>query len=439
MGRRPLIPFLALWLCSVCIVSAQLPCSRLEHCTACAARKLGSTTRLFCTECAAGYALATDQRSCWCGPGFYWNATGGTCDVCGVGAWCPGGSDGAKGPRTACGTNMTTTTSRARYGVQCVPQPGSGLLADEVNAAACAVGFYSYGFARKPCLSCPRSLTTAGTGSASRWKCACPPGYRYSDEQAVPCGLGFWKSGVDFSTVCTPCGLGLTTATTTSTSAAHCSLAKRGYALTKSGATVTGAVQCSAGTWSAGGDVTSCTSCGEGATTVFAGADSAASCIARPGYGYNASTAATYACPVGSFKSSLGAFPCTSCGAGLLTNASAATSYSACYIPAGWGATVVSYATNLLEATRCTTGTYGAAAPVYGPSGSRYACQKCPGFMTTQDANPSLSQAERDAVVNNSTLSCVTTPGYGYNATTGWAYACPNGTSNLGYNRNPCS
>lgn len=107
-------------------------------------------------------------------------------------------------------------------------------------------------------------------------------------------------------------------------------------------------------------------------------------------------------------------------------------------IPAGWGATVVSYATNLLEALRCTTGTYGAAAPVYGPTGSRYACQKCPGFMTTQDTNPSLSQADQDAVVNNSTLSCVTTPGYGYNATSGWAYSCTIGNYSPGYTRAEC-
>ena len=33
------------------------------------------------------------------------------------------------------------------------------------------MGSYSYGYARKPCLSCPRSLTTAGVGSSSRWKC----------------------------------------------------------------------------------------------------------------------------------------------------------------------------------------------------------------------------------------------------------------------------
>ena len=64
----------------------------------------------------------------------------------------------------------------------------------------------------------------------------------------MPCGVGSWKAGIDFSTVCTPCGVGLTTATTTATSAADCSLAKWGYRLVKSGATVTGAVQCSAGT-----------------------------------------------------------------------------------------------------------------------------------------------------------------------------------------------
>jgi hypothetical protein len=67
--------------------NGQLVCSRIPYCSACVVRRVGSVTRLFCTSCAVGYGLSTDQRSCWCAPGFYWNATGSTCDPCGVGAW----------------------------------------------------------------------------------------------------------------------------------------------------------------------------------------------------------------------------------------------------------------------------------------------------------------------------------------------------------------
>jgi hypothetical protein len=76
---------------------------------------------------------------------------------------------------------------------------------------------------------------------------ACPPGYRYRDESASPCGLGFWKAGVDFAVACSACGAGLTTATTTSGSAADCALAKAGYRLDKTGGVVTGAAACGVG------------------------------------------------------------------------------------------------------------------------------------------------------------------------------------------------
>jgi hypothetical protein len=77
---------------------------------------------------------------------------------------------------------------------------------------------------------------------------ATPPGYRYSDEQSMPCGFGAWKASVDFAAACTPCGPGRTTATATSTQASDCGLAKPGYRLIKNGSTVTGAVACAAGT-----------------------------------------------------------------------------------------------------------------------------------------------------------------------------------------------
>jgi hypothetical protein len=174
-----------------------------------------------------------------------------------------------------------------------VPQPGTGLASNGANAQACPVGFYSYGYARRPCARCPRTFTTAGAGAASKWKCggwpgvlglglrgstaaweglphpastaahpaaravpcrprpllfsACPPGYRYNDDSAVPCGFGYYKPGIDFAVACTRCAAGLTTPTTTAGSAADCRLAAPGYKLVKSGDAVTGAAPCGAG------------------------------------------------------------------------------------------------------------------------------------------------------------------------------------------------
>ncbi|KAI8467397.1 MAG: hypothetical protein J3K34DRAFT_460421, partial [Monoraphidium minutum] len=420
-------------------VEAQLDCGRaIPFCSSCTARRVGSVTRLFCNACLTGYGVSTDQRSCWCAPGFSWNATGGACEPCGIGSWCPGGNTGSQGPRIACGTNMTTTTSRARYTLQCVPQPGSGLLSDDLNAAACPVGFYSYGFARKPCLSCPRTFTTAGTGASSRWRCACPPGHRYSDDQAVACGFGFWKAGVDFAVACTPCGIGRTTQTNTASAAADCRLAKRGYRLVKVEGVVQSAAACGTGSWSPGGDVTACTPCPGGTITVFALSDDSSDCIPDAGYGFNSTSGSVFACPVGSYKASLGALPCSSCGTGLLTAGAASTSYAACYILMGWGATVVSYSPILFEAKRCATGTYGVSEDTYGPMMGDYACRKCPQSTTTNDTNPALTPEQQAAVVNAGPTVCLTAPGYGLAAEATLPYMCTVGTFSPGYTRDPC-
>ena len=191
--------------------------------------------------------------------------------------------------------------------------------------------------------------------------------------------------------------------------------------------------------YSNGGSVTSCLQCPEGTTTAQGGASALAECLAKPGYGYSAGTIS--ACPVGTYKFALGSFECASCGTGLATNSTASTSYNDCYIPTGWGATVVSYEPFLLAANRCLTGTYGAAAPVYGPRSTAYACAKCPLYMTTNDTNPVVQNdaALLAAVVNASPGACLTAPGYGYNATTNTAYECPSGFNSTGYTRDPCT
>lgn len=431
--------FAALLVANLARVGAQ-DCGLIPGCSSCVFRRVGTTTRMLCAVCGAGYVVAPDQRSCLCAPGYAWNETATACELCGAGSWCPGGGSAAsRGPRVPCGVDMTTTSNRARYDSQCVPVPGTGLLSDGANAQACAVGFYSYGLTRRPCQRCPGTFTTSGAGANSKWQCGCPPGFRYRGETAIPCGFGFYKSGVDFSTACTRCPTGLTTPTVTAGAASDCRLARPGYRLTKDGdGAVTGAAACGSGSYGAGGDVTACTACPAGTSTATATADVPSLCLPTPGYGYDSATGEAVICPIGTFKEILGRATCASCGAGLLTAAEGATSYASnCYIPEGWGATIASYNPITLKATKCMSSQYGVASRVYGPSSNEYACQKCPLYATTPDTNPALAPADAAAVVNNGSASCVPVPGYGWD---GAAPArCTGGKFSAGYARTACT
>jgi hypothetical protein len=59
--------------------------------------------------------------------------------------------------------------------------------------------------------------------------------------------------------------------------------------------------------------------------------------------------------------------------------------------------------------------------------------------MTTQDTNPAYSGAQQAAVINGGSGSCVNSPGYGYNSTSGLAYLCAVGTYSAGYTQAACS
>jgi hypothetical protein len=63
-------------------------CSSIPNCSSCTFRRVGTSTRMFCTFCSAGYVVTSDQRTCVCAPGFYWNADASACQLCGIGAWC---------------------------------------------------------------------------------------------------------------------------------------------------------------------------------------------------------------------------------------------------------------------------------------------------------------------------------------------------------------
>jgi len=70
-------------------VEAQtLDCGRIPFCNSCTTKRVGTVTRLFCLGCTTGYNVARDQRSCMCGPGFYWDSFQTSCEPCGIGAWC---------------------------------------------------------------------------------------------------------------------------------------------------------------------------------------------------------------------------------------------------------------------------------------------------------------------------------------------------------------
>ena len=121
------------------------------------------------------------------------------------------------------------------------------------------------------------------------------PGYGYdaATTVVVQCALGSYSPGWD-KMPCVSCGLGFTTASLGSTASANCTVAA-GYYQTAVGATP---LPCPKGTYSAVG-ATTCTDCPLGRTTVDAGkAASEFECnVCDAGYGnYDAGAGASGSC-----------------------------------------------------------------------------------------------------------------------------------------------
>ena len=80
-----------------------------------------------------------------CAPG-YSAGNGNSCVKCTAGSFCVGGATGAA---TSCGNGMTSAAGATRRD-QCVTLPGYGYTNNA--AKLCALGSYSLGKSRTPCI-----------------------------------------------------------------------------------------------------------------------------------------------------------------------------------------------------------------------------------------------------------------------------------------------
>lgn len=82
-------------------------------------------------------------------------------------------------------------------------------------------------------------------------------------------------------------------------------------------------------------------------------------------------------------------------------------------------------------ASPCPADTYRSGDALYAApaDASGLNCTACPAGMSTVPGTVGASSAD----------ACLASAGYGYNASTGTAYICPQGTYNLGQNREPCA
>lgn len=118
------------------------------------------------------------------------------------------------------------------------------------------------------------------------------------------------------------------------------------------------------------------------------------------------------------------------------TNPSSATEQAAAVVNGGAASCLskpgYGFNSSVGAAYRCTAGSYS-------EGYARDPCASCPGNMTTADTDPSLTAQQQAAIVNNAETSCVTLPGYGFDSGAGAAYRCTDGTYSEGYSRDPCT
>ncbi|GBF98892.1 hypothetical protein Rsub_11530 [Raphidocelis subcapitata] len=212
------------------------------------------------TDCPSGVACVGGTCSA-CKPGYYPSATAASgCAECGFGFYCPNGKD-----RNPCGAGTTTATTTATAPTECLPScrsdadcpPGVACVGGSCSAckpgyypsataaggcAQCGFGFYCpNGVDRKPCGA---GTTTATTTAIAPTECLpscrsdadCPSGVACAGGTCGGCKPGYYPSATaasgcaecGFSYYCPNgkdrnfCGVGQTTATTTSTSASDC-------------------------------------------------------------------------------------------------------------------------------------------------------------------------------------------------------------------------
>ena len=134
--------------------------------------------------------------------------------------------------------------------------------------------------------------------------------------------------------------------------------------------------------------------------------------VAPPGSTFDSGTNITSSCLINTFKAGYNRRACVACGTGLKTVGTGATSFSSCYVPAGYGTSVDSGATTRVRADACVGGAYGVPVDTYGVK--NLPCRYCPDGMTTYDVlNTAAYLATKPAgltvpnpVVNTDPSSC---------------------------------
>jgi hypothetical protein len=168
-----------------------------------------------------------------------------------------------------------------------------------------------------------------------------------------------------------------------------------------------------------------CTACGGNLVTLpgETGAASASSCVAPPGYGFNATTGTATICPTGTYNPGYNREACVPCGSGTLTSAAGSNSSGDCYVPPGDYIEVGTDGVTFTGKT-CPADTYGRDGNTFGLVASE--CTKCPEFSGTNGTTGAQTSAQ-----------CLTLPGYGWYD--GSVLKCTYGYYSAGFSQSECT
>lgn len=379
------------------------------ECTTCAAN-MTSTSQFTSCACAVGYGL-TNSVCLACAPGEYKNTTGNAkCSNCLAGTYSSifGASD--------CSVCPANSSSLAKSS-SCTCM--AGYQSVNSNCVACAENTYKQLADNSSCIACvTNSITNGIIGANSASACLCKAGFgAISGTGCNACAPGTFKNSVE-NTVCTPCAPGYFQP---SSGAITCQICPQGFFQAKSGQTscdpceagrysnVTGASNstfcqvCPIDSFSSSNS-SSCTSCGEGATTLGrTGSISLANCTCLAGYEFNG--ASCVKCPVNKYKNTIGNTRCLPCGTSANTNNEEGS--ETCYCPddkygnpavncvqCNTNTFKVGYTSSITDASVCTNEKL-CRAGYYGDPNVN--CTKCP--KHTYKEQPTTSVTLEDACI----------------------------------------
>lgn len=353
-----------------------------------------------CTACPTGFTTPPEEvaqmakESCsYLSPGYY-AAPGAQLGVTPAAA-CPANTfsagdvpyDPSTGHAcTPCGPGLATPPSGGGLATSatCLAPPGHGYNLGNSSAVICPAGSFNEGWNKEPCRPCGAgSVTTDGPGAQSSSYCQVPPGHgaAWMDDGTTlssgPCPAGtYGRPNATYGLAeveCTRCLVNMFTLSEGSTSFSDCRT-EPGYGYSNGVVAL-----CGAGSYSPGGGLEACLSCGAGRTTSVngslfpsKGAASAADCVAAAGWTSDGAWAVV-PCERGSYKALIGPQECTRCPSGTTTSAAmGASSLSFCdSCRPGFGSAFVSQSSPSCPV--CGSGYYS---PGSGEGGA--ACTACP-------------------------------------------------------------